>query len=208
MMDPLSQAEKNRASRFRFEKEQARFISGRAALRVLLGRYTGVAPEKVALRYEPQGKPVLADSAEWQLTLPAHFRELAVLALSRGAPVGIDLEWMDPDFPRNEVAPDIFSEEELGHLRGLPAAEQPGFFFQAWTAKEALLKAVGKGFSIEPKSIAIRIGAGLEPEIVSAPADFEGMHLQGLAIQANFAASLAVGGKVGRVEVFDFEMRY
>ena len=59
----LSDAERGRGERFAFERDQARFISCRAALRVLLGRYTGIAPKRVHFRYGTHGKPALDGAA-------------------------------------------------------------------------------------------------------------------------------------------------
>lgn len=207
IMDPLSQPEKDRASRCRFEKDQARFISGRATLRLLLGLYTGIPPEKIAFRYEAQGKPMLADSPAWQFNL-SHSRELALFAIGREQPVGIDLEQIDPAFPCAEVAEDILSEAELHQLSARDPADRLPLFFQIWTAKEALLKAVGKGFSIEPKSIELRFDISSPLQIACAPAEFEGATLHSIAIREDFAAALATFTPGGRVETFRFRTVY
>ena len=204
MADFLSRAERERAARFTFEREQARFISCRARLRLLLSRYVGGAPEKIVFRYEPQGKPMLAGSgvAGWQFNL-SHSRDLAIMAFSRYDPVGIDLELIDSKFPRGEVAPDILEADELRELSEVPSREQAAYFFQIWTMKEALLKAVGKGFSLDPKTIRMRLDAELNPEIVSAPPDLNGASLHRLSIQKEFAAALAVLAGVSRIDFFN-----
>ena len=158
----LSPAELERAGRFVFEKDQARFVSCRAGLRLLLSRYTGVLPEQIVFRYEPQGKPALANIAGWQFNV-SHSRDMAAIAISRHDAVGIDLELIDAAFPRTQVAPDVLAPDEIRDLAALPAEEQAAYFFQLWTLKEALLKAVGCGLSLDPRTIRIRLDQALAP---------------------------------------------
>ena len=99
-MDPLSQAEKDRASRCRFEKDQARFISGPRHAAPVARRATPASrPEKIAFRYEAQGKPMLADGAGLAIQSLPFAGPGAVSPSRRDQPVGIDLEQIDPEFP-------------------------------------------------------------------------------------------------------------
>jgi 4'-phosphopantetheinyl transferase len=196
----LSAAERERAGRFTFELEQARFTSCRASLRVLLGRYTGVPPDKIVFRYEPHGKPALTAVSGWQFNV-SHSRGLAAIAISRYDPLGIDIELIDPQFPRAEVAPDILASDEISDLDALPPGEQPGYFFQLWTLKEAMLKAAGSGLSLDPRELRIRLDAELNPEIISAP-DFIHASLHTFTLEPGYAASLAVLATVSSLSFY------
>ena len=197
----LSAAERERASRHVFEKDQARFTSCRASLRLLLSRYTGVPADKIDFRYEPEGKPALAGIDGWQFNV-SHSRDLAAIAISRLDALGIDLEFIDPDFPRDDVAPSILADDELRDLRALPAAGQPAYFFQLWTLKEALLKAVGRGLSLDPRDIRIRLDEGLNPTLVSAPPAFIHASLHRFPLENGYAAALAVLARVSDLAFF------
>jgi len=197
----LSAAERERAGRFAFEKDQARFISCRASLRLLLSRYIGIPPDKIVFRYEPQGKPALAGVAGWQFNL-SHSRDLAAVAISRYDAIGIDLELIDPGFPRDEVASDLLAPDELHDLAFLPPTQQPEYFFQLWALKEALLKAVGGGFSLDPRAIRIRLDEALNPAIVSAPPEFIHASLHRLSLQSGFASALAVPARATSLSFF------
>jgi len=197
----LSAAERERASRFIFEMDQARFASCRASLRLLLSRYTGLAPDKIAFRYEPQGKPALAGGVGWQFNV-SHSRNLAAIAISRYDAVGIDVELIDPLFPRDEVAPDILAPDELRDLADFPADAQPDYFFQLWTLKEALLKAVGGGFSLDPRAIRIRLDESFNPEIISAPPDFMNATLHRFTPRPGYSGALAVRAPVSELGFF------
>jgi 4'-phosphopantetheinyl transferase len=199
----LSDAERERADRFAFEKDRARFISCRASLRLLLARYTGTPPERIVFRYEPGGKPALAGIAGWQFNV-SHSRDLAAIAISRYDPVGIDLELIDPGFPRDDVAPNILASDELCDLAALPEEGQAAYFFQLWTLKEALLKAVGSGFAMDPRTIRIRLDAELNPSIVSAPPEFIHASLHRFPLQEGYAAALAVLARVSDLAFFTY----
>src|SRR3712207_7045713 len=50
----LSADELERAGRFHFRKDRDRFVAGRGALREILGRYAGVAPQRLRFRYRSE----------------------------------------------------------------------------------------------------------------------------------------------------------
>ena len=72
----LSDAERQRASRFAFDRDRRRFIVARARLRELVAARLGVRPEAVELVYGAHGKPALArHSADSDLRFNVSHRE-------------------------------------------------------------------------------------------------------------------------------------
>jgi len=107
----LTPDEKERAARFCFKKDQVNFITGRAILRTLLGRYTNQSPADVKFVYNSYGKPLLKNQVQ---SPPLNFNlshsgGKALYAFSRGIPMGIDLEKMKPDIDFAAIAPRFFS---------------------------------------------------------------------------------------------------
>lgn len=197
----LSEAELKRASRFAFERDKARFISCRATLRELLGRYAGIEPERVEFHYGPQGKPEMVGTERWHFNV-SHAGDFAAIAIARHAPVGIDIERIDPDFPRAEVAREVFTQGEVDALGKIPREAQAAWFFQLWTVKEALLKAGGAGFSLDPLALDIRFGAAMEPTLLSAPEVLSRAVVRPLPIHDGYRGALAVLGTVSAIASF------
>jgi 4'-phosphopantetheinyl transferase len=135
-----------RADRFRFERDRSRYIVGRALLRILLGRYTGVAPAAVKFGYGAYGKPHLASAGPW-FNL-SHSAAVALYCFTRAGEVGIDVELDDADFATERLAERFFSPTEDAVLRSLPEPLQRRAFLTCWTRKEAFIKARGDGLNL------------------------------------------------------------
>jgi len=145
----LSADEQTRAAGFHFERDRRRFIVRRGRLRQLLGRYLGVAPAGLQFAYGPYGKPFLvtdAGLASLHFSL-SHAHELALYAVTRTCPVGIDLEYVRPIDEAAQIVARFFSAEERAHYHALPARQRLAWFFACWTQKEARYKASGQGLT-------------------------------------------------------------
>src|SRR5471030_1857148 len=91
----LDVRDRERAARFRFPEDRARFVLGRGLLRKCLGHYLQLTPEMIELAYSDRGRPVLPHDETVQFSI-AHTHDLVAVALTADARVGIDLEWMQP----------------------------------------------------------------------------------------------------------------
>ena len=145
----LCPEERARARRFHFERDRNRFVASRGSLRALLGRYLDVSPAEINFAYSARGKPSLAkafsrDSVHFNL---AHSGALALVALTRVAEVGVDVEQIRSVEDAEAIAKRFFSPRESEILQRLPTTELQTAFFNLWTRKEAWLKATGEGIS-------------------------------------------------------------
>ncbi|NJM84101.1 MAG: 4'-phosphopantetheinyl transferase superfamily protein [Tabrizicola sp.] len=156
--DLLSDHETERAARFRFDRDRNRYIRGRAFLRQRLGAATGVAPARLVLAEGPRGKPGLVGH-DLRFNL-SHSGDVAVLALSRRGPVGIDLEFIDRQADTAGLAQRCFLGQELDVLNRLSPTEHRTRFFAFWTAKEARMKLTGEGMWLAPDRITLDLRAG------------------------------------------------
>lgn len=143
----LSDAERQRASRFVFDRDRNRFIVARARLRELLAANLGVLPESVELTCGAHGKPSLGGlfvESDLRFNL-SHSDDVAVYALSHGRDIGIDVEAVRVIPDADDIAARFFSQRENEAYLALDSHDKPLGFFNCWTRKEAFIKALGNG---------------------------------------------------------------
>ena len=164
----LAPDEAERAARFRFDRHRRRYIVGRAFLRRVLGAYVGREPERIEFTYGDKGKPGLAEPpAE-----PLHFNlsnssELALVGLTRVAPLGVDLERTRDLSDLEAIAERFFSKSESEVLLALPREQQGEGFFNCWTRKEAYLKAIGDGLTAPLDAFDVTLRPGEEARMTA-----------------------------------------
>src|SRR5947207_11404240 len=141
----LSPSERQRASRFFFERDRRRFIVARARLRQLLAVRLEIQPEEVELVYGSHGKPALTDS-DLHFNV-SHCDDLAVYAFSWGHEIGVDVEAVRWFVDAGDIALRFFSRRENVAYAALDPLDKPLGFFNCWTRKEAFIKALGDGLN-------------------------------------------------------------
>lgn len=162
----LDHGERERAGRFRFERDRARYIASHAAVRIVLGEWVGMPP--AGLRFHPgqHGKPALDGGPHFNLT---HAEDLALLAVA-SAPVGVDVERISDFAGLEEVARHCFTATE-SRVMAAGEAARTELFFRCWTRKEAYLKAVGGGLGIPLRTVEVDLGE--RPTLRSIEGDAE-----------------------------------
>lgn len=145
----LSPDEAERAARFHFERDRRRFAVGRAALREILAEYAGVPAADLRFAYAAHGKPALTaprSAAGLRFNL-SHSDEVGLCAVSLRREIGIDVERIRPLDDLDQLADQLFSPRERAALGRLTGPARVAGFFNAWTRKEAFVKALGEGLS-------------------------------------------------------------
>jgi len=146
----LSKDEIQKGKQFKFEKDRRAFWGGRGILRYLLSYYTSVPPDELKFQYNAFGKPFLSNnklpfSVVFNLS---HSIDSIILAFAKDRALGIDIESFNQFAGWKDIVNAFFLEEEKEYLYHLKPAEQLRCFFQIWTKKEALLKALGVGLGM------------------------------------------------------------
>jgi 4'-phosphopantetheinyl transferase len=176
----LSWEERERAQRFRFDRDRDRFIVCRGTLRELLDLRADQHFE-----YGAFGKPRLAGS-EMQFNV-SHSHGVAMIAMARGREIGCDIERIDPAFADDNIPERFFSPYEVAALRAFPAEEQCAAFFRCWTRKEAYIKACGMGVSLALDSFDVTLD---RPAALLRGA--EGWTLQDVDAPLGYAAAVTI----------------
>ncbi|HUP58260.1 MAG TPA: 4'-phosphopantetheinyl transferase superfamily protein [Bdellovibrionota bacterium] len=157
----------------------------RARMQELLRGYLGSEPPSFTIG--PEGKPSVP-GIEFNLT---HTADEALFAVSRETAVGIDLERTARDSRLELISERFFQPAEIAWMKG--AKDPAALFFRLWTAKEALIKAMGTGAfrSLHSLEVAERGGklvVARVPAEYGSPADWELVELQA---RSGLAACLA-----------------
>ncbi len=144
----LSEEEQARAARFRSAEYGVLWSWFRAGLREILAQYVKSEPAALEFQAGAHGKPALDERGDCALYFNlSHAGQLALVAVTRCAPVGVDLEYMRELSDREALVKRFFSAAEQAAFNRLPAAEHHPAFYRIWTRKEALIKANGIGLS-------------------------------------------------------------
>jgi 4'-phosphopantetheinyl transferase len=152
----LTPDERTRSARFRFERDQQRFIVARGVLRDLLARYLQTQPGRIRFAYNAFGKPDLGREYANRLTFNlSHSAGLAVIAIATASDVGVDLEYVRAESDYADIARHFFSAAEIDYLTALPSHLYAECFFSCWTKKEAYLKARGEGLAMPLNSFSV-----------------------------------------------------
>ena len=113
-------------------------------LRHALAPLVGVAAESLAFGREAKGRPFLRLPQAPDFNL-SDTRGGTLIAISRHARIGVDLERTDRRPPVHRLAARWFSADEAQALRALGDDDARQAFLRLWTAKEASCKATGTG---------------------------------------------------------------
>ena len=151
----LTASEKERARRFYFAKDRHRWIRGRAWIRQELARTLGQPAASIFISAKPGGRLYLPDHPGIDFNL-SHTGCWIALGICQAGWIGVDIETIEPAFPALEIAEEFFLPQERAWI----AEGGVERFFQLWTAKEALMKATGRGMSLPPDKILVAIRDG------------------------------------------------
>ncbi len=149
-MSRLKGAEINRANSFICHRARRLFVVAHAALHHLL-REAGLGVCRFAS--SPEGKPFLIDHPDFHFNL-SHTEGLILVALTKGSPIGVDVEIIAERKTYSEIVSRVMTPAEQATMVALPNPEER--FTQLWCAKEAVMKATGLGFGLPPLDIELQ----------------------------------------------------
>jgi 4'-phosphopantetheinyl transferase len=169
MAATLSPAELARAGRFGRADLRARYVVGRATLRVILGRELGVDPSAVPIVRGRRGRPQVAgDRLDFNVS---HTNGVALIALTRDARVGVDLEHGERTVNVAGVARKFMSPAERERLDVLSGEARRRMLLRLWTCKEAMSKATGDALAAPFRQLTVVVQPALA--LAGGPAPYE-----------------------------------
>ena len=202
----LAVEEQERAARFYFHQDRRCYIVARGALRDILGRYLGQPPKTIRFQVTEYGKPHLAQS-EFDFNV-SHSAELALIAIARQRPVGVDVEYAQrPLHDADALVDRYFSVHERNAYRAVPAAQKQTAFYNGWTRKEAYIKARGEGLSHPLDQFDVELRPGKTAAFINInndPAETDHWSLYAFTPAPDYIAAFATPGPVHSCHFFDF----
>jgi len=153
LINHLSEEEIARSNHYRYNRDRQMFITRRAILRQLLGRYCGLDPAEISYHISPTGKLTL-ESQPLSFNL-SHSGNRMAFAFTLEKQVGVDIEQIRPMPDLIRLVETWFSPQEQASLLDLAPAFQLEAFYHIWTQKEAYLKARGEGLAIPLKDFSV-----------------------------------------------------
>lgn len=189
----LSTNERVRVGRLKRPQDRERSLEAHCAIRRLLAFQLGVDPRCLEFDATAVGKPFLARPAQNLEFNLSHSGRHGLIAVAIDRSVGVDIEVRRPISDPLGVAFQIATPREAELLKQLPTSQVHSAFFDPWTRKEAVLKALGRGFSIDPRELEVGIGPGRS----YVNFDERIWTVESLAISSSVAAAAAIDGKLG-----------
>ena len=161
----LDEGEQERRRRYRYDRPRREFTLCRAALRSILCRRLGCGNERLAFGASEHGKPfALVDGVAAPVSFNvSHSGKHGLVALAPRGRLGVDVEERVDRLDLDGISEFVFGPDEQADFASTRGREKFHLFFTLWTLKEALIKALGTGFSLDPARFevpqAIRRGA-------------------------------------------------
>ena len=146
----LDKEERHRAARLVREEDRQRYVFAHGGLRVVLSRYLGIGPDVLEMYRSESGKPSLTKELRGQPAITfnmSHAQGRALIAISKGQEVGVDLERIRSDLEVAKLSERYFAPSEHAAIMQSTEDQRAAKFFRYWVAKEAVLKAQGIGLS-------------------------------------------------------------
>jgi 4'-phosphopantetheinyl transferase len=144
----LSADERRQFARFRFPRDARDYAAAHALLRTALSRNTDRRPDSWQFDKTSRGKPLLIDDAGNGASFSlSHTHGMVACAVTADVEIGVDVESIAREVNVLDLAARFFSPAEAQMLARLDPTSRRGRFFDLWTLKEAVLKAIGIGLS-------------------------------------------------------------
>ena len=147
----LDEEERSRRERFRHDGRRRQYTLCRAALRAILCDRLDCGSEELSFVESERGKPhvlLLGARAPGSFSV-SHSGRHGLLAFARKGRVGVDVEERAPRRDLDALIAAVLAPDERAELASTTGHHRVARFYDFWTIKEALLKAVGTGIQLD-----------------------------------------------------------
>ncbi len=148
----LDEEERARWERFVHEGARRRFALCRAALRINLCGRLGCSNRELSFGYLEHGKPFaivngIPSDASFNVS---HSDRHGLIGFAKRDGLGVDVEVRAPGRDFDAIGSRVYTARERRALSAAAGDRKADLFYRLWSLKEALIKALGTGFSLNP----------------------------------------------------------
>ncbi|KMQ32159.1 4'-phosphopantetheinyl transferase family protein [Bacillus cereus] len=158
----LDEDEKNRYYSYLVNFKKIEFLFGRLLLKTILAEYLNIPLNQIIFKKNKYGKLFLEkiiDNNTINFNI-SHTEGLLACVFSLDYKIGIDVEKIRQH--NLEIMKLVFSENEIEDILVFGSLKTVFESFSLiWTRKEAIMKAIGQGFAINPKNIQVPYAYGV-----------------------------------------------
>ncbi len=195
----LTGDEAARSNKFYRQQDRDRFITSRAALRIILGKYLNMAPGTVEFESGLNKKPFIKNPNPGNIQYNLSHSGDAILLVVADSAVGADVEFVNHNFGYREVLADNFSTDEVEYITEADSIQR---FFKLWTRKEAITKATAQGLDCDLRLLPGLDGITTVAEGIIASGD--DWMINSFKLDDQYIASVAGNPFIGQISFFDF----
>ena len=143
--------------RYHFDRSRIEFGLCRSALRQIVCNFMGCDNEQLSFVTNEHGKPIpLIDGLTASISVNvSHSGKHGIVGIAPHGKLGIDIEIPVQRKDLEGISKMVFTPKEQSELEKVSGIEKIDLFYKLWTLKEALIKAVGTGFSLNPSRFEI-----------------------------------------------------
>jgi 4'-phosphopantetheinyl transferase len=192
LMNLLNTGELEQMHKLHMRPDKHRFIIARGTLRRILSKYLNLPPTEICFDKNAYGKPILEYHTQGNIYFNiSHSGHYVVIAITKIAPIGIDIENTERTINHLEIAKRFFHKNEYEYLQNCTADKLNKDFFHIWTCKEAVIKALGYGLTYGLDTFSVQPDSDYESKLISI-ADANQFYLKSWDIDVNHRAAICV----------------
>ena len=148
----LARSERVRLRRFQVERPRRQFALCRAALRANLCEILACTNDQLSFGFREHGKPfAIVDGTPSPYSFNvSHSGAHGLIGFAPRRRLGVDAEERVARRYLDQIVESVYGPNEQGALAKVRGRRKIQLFYRFWTMKEALIKALGTGFSLNP----------------------------------------------------------
>ncbi|MBF8150480.1 4'-phosphopantetheinyl transferase superfamily protein [Winogradskyella sp. F6397] len=188
LLKTLTPLEVERAHRYHQLKDFKRFVICRSILKIIIAQLKGLKVSQVYFEKNDNHKPYFPSDKSLFFNV-SHAGEYALIAIGP-CELGVDIEYINPQFEYEEILPTVFSTEEINFIND--SEDERHDFYKLWTRKEAIVKATGQG--IDDDFFKIPVKDGSHTVSASLVNNFNKINVYSFNITTSYIGSIAFKG--------------